>query len=138
MALGATGGQVLQLFLRQALLAALCGITLGTTIALALTRWLETLLFGVTATDATTFAIVIAVLLSVAAAACYVPARRAAQVDPLIALRWELLLPGADEERVPVAMTAALGVAAAAKRPLQRPDGAEPGGIEMPPLRQVA
>jgi predicted permease len=89
MALGATGGQVLRLFLQQGLTAAACGIALGVAIALALTRWLETLLFGVTATDAPTFATVIAVLVVVALTACYIPARRAARVDPLIALRWE-------------------------------------------------
>jgi predicted permease len=89
MALGATGGQVLRLFLQQGLIAAACGIASGVAIALGLTRWLETLLFGVTATDTTTFAAVIAVLTVVALAACYIPARRAARVDPLIALRCE-------------------------------------------------
>jgi putative ABC transport system permease protein len=89
MALGATGGEVLRLFLQQGLFAAGCGIALGVAVALGLTRGLETLLFGVTATDALTFAVVGGGLLVVALAACYIPARRAAHVDPLVALRWE-------------------------------------------------
>jgi putative ABC transport system permease protein len=89
MALGATGGQVLRLFLRQGIIAAACGIAVGVAVAIWLTRWLETLLFGVTATDVPTFAAVVAILLVVAIAASYIPARRAARVDPLTALRCE-------------------------------------------------
>jgi ABC-type antimicrobial peptide transport system permease subunit len=89
MALGATGTNVVSLFLRQGLLAAGGGIAVGIAVAFGLTRWLQTLLFGVTTTDSLTFAGVVALLFLVALAACYLPARRAARVDPLVALRWE-------------------------------------------------
>ncbi len=86
MALGASQMHVLGLFLRQGLIATACGLVLGTAVALNLTRWLESLLFGVTATDVPTFAAVSVVLLIVAGAACYIPARRASRVDPAVTI----------------------------------------------------
>ena len=87
MALGAQRGNVLSMVLRQGLQLVTIGLTLGLAGALLLTRLLSTLLFGVEPTDAVTFVAVSMVLLAVAALACFVPARRAASVDPMIALR---------------------------------------------------
>ena len=87
MALGAERSQVLGLFVRHGVATAAAGTVVGLAGAYALSRWLETLLFGVEPTDPLTFVAVAIVLLVVAAAACYVPARRAARIDPLVALR---------------------------------------------------
>ena len=89
MALGAQLMDVLKLVLKQGLILALVGEALGLTGAFALTRLIRGLLFGVTPTDTPTFVAVAAVLITVALAACYFPARRAAKVDPLVALRYE-------------------------------------------------
>lgn len=89
MALGARRGQVLQLVLGQGLRLAAIGLALGLVLSLTLTRFLSSLLFGVAPTDLLTFASVAALLCLVALAASFLPARRAARVDPMIVLRYE-------------------------------------------------
>jgi putative ABC transport system permease protein len=86
-ALGASGADILRLILQQGLRLALPGIALGTVAALLLTRLVKGLLFEVSATDPLTFGGVILLLLVVALLACFIPARRAAKVDPMTALR---------------------------------------------------
>jgi len=89
MALGARAGNVLSLVLRKGLGLVLVGIAIGLMAGLWLTTAMKSLLFGVTPNDAPTFVIVSAILLAVAAAATYIPARRATKVDPIVALRYE-------------------------------------------------
>ena|SRR5579863_4702881 len=89
MALGAQRVDVFRLVLTQGLRLTLCGLAIGLVLSLALTRFLRSMLFGVTATDALTFASVAILLSVVALAACYIPARRATKVDPMVALRYE-------------------------------------------------
>jgi predicted permease len=88
-ALGASQGHVLRMILRQGIQLALVGLLLGLAGALVLTRVLASSLFGVSALDPITFAAVPALLLLVTIAACLVPARRAAKVDPMRTLRYE-------------------------------------------------
>ena len=88
-ALGAQQADVMKMVLRQGLVFAVVGVTLGLAGASALTRLFSTLLFRVSANDPLTFASVAAVIIAVAFIACYIPARRATKVDPLVALRNE-------------------------------------------------
>jgi putative ABC transport system permease protein len=89
MAMGAARRDVLRMMLVQHLRPAIAGLLVGIAGAMALSRFLRSLLFGVSATDPVTFALVSLILLLVAAVACFVPARRATRVDPLVALRNE-------------------------------------------------
>ncbi len=89
LALGARGVDVLALIIRNGLTLVLIGVVLGLGGAFTLTRLMTTLLFGVTPTDGLTIAIVSGVLIGVALLACFIPARRATKVDPLVALRYE-------------------------------------------------
>jgi predicted permease len=89
LALGAQQRDVLRLILGQGAKLSLIGVGLGVAAALVLTRLMATLLFGVSGTDPLTFSAVAFILFSVALLACYVPARRAMRVDPMVALRHE-------------------------------------------------
>jgi len=88
-ALGARRADIFKLVIGRGLVLALIGIGIGALAALALTRFLSGLLYGVTVNDPVTFVAVSGLLLLVIAIACYVPARRATKVDPLVALRYE-------------------------------------------------
>jgi len=89
MALGAGGWQVLRLLTRQAIWMIAAGLALGLAGAMALTRFLSSELWEIQSTDPATFVGVSLLLIAVALLACLVPTRRAVQVDPMIALRYE-------------------------------------------------
>jgi len=88
-ALGATRGTILALFLRQGLLVTAIGIGLGALGAVISSRLFASILFGIKPLDLPTYLGVIALLLSASGVASYIPARRAAKVDPMVALRYE-------------------------------------------------
>jgi len=89
MALGANRNEVLAMVLRQGAMLTGAGLIAGLAASLILTRFLSSLLYGVSSGDVTTSALVALVMIGVALVASYIPARRATQVDPMVALRWE-------------------------------------------------
>jgi ABC-type antimicrobial peptide transport system permease subunit len=89
MALGANPRDVLRLILGEGLKLVLAGVVLGIIAALAMTRLLATMLYGVSVTNPVIFSSVVLLLVAVSLAACFVPARRAMRVDPIVALRYE-------------------------------------------------
>jgi ABC-type antimicrobial peptide transport system permease subunit len=89
MALGARNGDVLRLVIRQGMALVAVGLLIGVSVSLALTRLLERFLYQVKVTDASVFVSISLLLAVIAFLACYIPARRATKVDPLVALRCE-------------------------------------------------
>jgi ABC-type antimicrobial peptide transport system permease subunit len=88
-ALGASTGSILGEVIGRGLRLAMIGVLVGTALALALSRVIAGVLYEVSATDAATFLLAPLVLLSIATVACFIPARRATRVDPIVALRAE-------------------------------------------------
>ena len=88
-ALGAQRTHILRLVLLQGALLTSAGIVLGICGALALTRYMASLLHGIEPTDPVTFTVISLLLIAVSLLACFIPARRATQVDPMVALRYE-------------------------------------------------
>jgi ABC-type antimicrobial peptide transport system permease subunit len=89
MALGAQAGDVMKMVVGRGMALAMIGVAVGLGASYALTRLMKTLLFGVSATDPLTFTLIALSLGLIALLACWIPARRAAKVDPMIALRCE-------------------------------------------------
>jgi predicted permease len=89
MALGAQPGQILRMILKQGVTLIACGLLIGLTAAFILTRLIESMLFEVSPTDLMSYVAALLILVGVSLLACYIPARRATQVDPMVALRYE-------------------------------------------------
>lgn len=89
LALGAQASDVLKLIVNQGMWSAVIGVAIGTAASFALTRLIQSLLFGVSATDPASFLLISLLLMAVAFLACYLPAKRATRVNPLVALRYE-------------------------------------------------
>jgi putative ABC transport system permease protein len=89
MALGARQNNVLRLVVRQGMRLAIMGVIIGIAAAYSLTGLIKSLLFGVSPTDPATFAVIALLFIAVALLACFIPARRATTVDPMVALRYE-------------------------------------------------
>ena len=89
MALGARSADVIRLVMKETMLLVVIGIALGLSAALATTRLISTLLYGLTPNDPLTTAVAVLLLIGMAALAGYLPARRASRVDPMTALRYE-------------------------------------------------
>ena len=89
LALGASRSTVLGMVLRQGAITGVLGVSAGILGSLVLTRWLQSQLFGVSATDPATFVGVALILILVSLAACWIPGLRAARVDPMVALRYQ-------------------------------------------------
>ena len=87
MAIGAGRSDVLKMVLRQGMTLAVIGVVIGVLSALTLTRFIGSMMFGITPTDPATYALITCLLVAVAMLACYLPARRATKVDPMVALR---------------------------------------------------
>jgi ABC-type antimicrobial peptide transport system permease subunit len=89
MALGARSGDVLRLVMRESMILVAVGVVIGVGVALGVSRFVATLLFGLAPTDATSIAAATGIMVVVSALAGFLPARRAARVDPMIALRYD-------------------------------------------------
>ena len=89
MALGAQRSSILRMVLKKGIVLTVVGAAIGLGAAFGLTRWMSSLLFGVSASDPFTYAAVLVIALGAALLACSIPARRATRVDPLVALRYE-------------------------------------------------